>query len=99
MGNSKLAARCHLPAKTHGEDLAHSGNSILGSIPGQYIAAGLGTLGRATRESADHYEVIVEAGHAGTVRLFIEKKRAQHGRYTHYFWSAYRAEPVDPPPH
>lgn len=77
MGNSKLAARCHLPAETNGESLAHSQNGILGSIHGQYIAAALGTLGRATRESADHHQVIVEAGHAGTVRLFIEEKCAQ----------------------
>ncbi|MFJ4294099.1 hypothetical protein ACIP1U_30705 [Cupriavidus sp. NPDC089707] len=98
MGNSKQAARCQLPTEVKGESLAHSENGILGSIHGQYIAAALGTLGPATRESANHHQVIVEAGHAGTVRLFIEKKRAQHGRYTHYFWSAYRAGAVGPPP-
>jgi hypothetical protein len=40
--------------------------------------------------------VVIDAGAAGTVRLFIEKKRVRHHRHSHYFWSAYRAEPVRP---
>ncbi|MBF6987275.1 hypothetical protein [Cupriavidus sp. IK-TO18] len=93
MGNSKLAASCHLSSDLSDAAPAAAENGILGQIHGQYIAAAIGTLGRATREATDRHEVIVEAGHAGTVRLFIEKKRARHGRYSHYYWSAYRAEP------
>ncbi|SPD46692.1 conserved protein of unknown function [Cupriavidus neocaledonicus] len=53
------------------------------------------TLGPATRDSLSHHEVLIDAGHLGTVRLFIEKKLARHHRHSHYYWSAYRAEPVD----
>ncbi|WP_434033613.1 hypothetical protein [Cupriavidus sp. a3] len=91
MGNSKLAAGCHLSSGP--SHIAPTGeNGILGQVHGQYIAAAIGTLGRATREAPDRHEVVIEAGHAGTVRLFIEKKRARHGRYSHYYWSAYRAD-------
>ncbi len=92
MGNSKLAAGCHIRSGDRADPPASAENGILGQIHGQYIAAAIGTLGRATREAPDHHEVVVEAGHAGTVRVFIEKKRARHGRYSHYFWSAYCAE-------
>ncbi|WP_367394507.1 hypothetical protein [Cupriavidus sp. Agwp_2] len=92
MGNSKLAAGCHLSSDPSDTVPAGAENGILGQIHGQYIAAAIGTLGRATREAPERHEVVVEAGHAGTIRLFIEKKRARHGRYSHYYWSAYRAE-------
>jgi len=99
MGNSKLAAGCHLPAAAHEPVPAIGANGILAHVQGNYIAAALQTLGPATREAPTHHEVLVEAGHLGTVRLFVEKKQARHGRHSHYFWSAYRAEAVDPPPH
>ncbi|GLC97841.1 hypothetical protein Tamer19_72500 [Cupriavidus sp. TA19] len=92
MGNSKLAAGCHISSDAKDIAPTSTENGILGQIHGQYIAAAIGTLGRPTREAQDRHEVIVEAGHAGTIRLFIEKKRARHGRYSHYYWSAYRAE-------
>ncbi|HKU28802.1 MAG TPA: hypothetical protein VJQ54_25245 [Candidatus Sulfotelmatobacter sp.] len=95
MGNSKCAAGCHMSSDTSGIAPAATENGILGQIHGQYIAAAIGTLGRATREAPDRHEVVVEAGHAGTIRLFIEKKRAQHGRDSHYYWSAHRAEQAD----
>ncbi len=94
MGNSKLAARCHLSAAGHDQVPAIGANGILAQVQGNYIAAALRTLGPATREAPSHHEVLVEAGHLGTVRLFIEKKQARHGRHSHYFWSAYRAEPA-----
>jgi|GEM_PF-971625 len=95
MGNSKLAAKCHLrpPAPSETPNQAHG---ILGRIQGDYIAAGLATLPTATADAPSHHEVVIDAGPAGTVRLFIEKKRVRHHRHSHYFWSAYRAEPVRP---
>lgn len=92
MGNSKLAARCHLPAKTADTARSVDANGILAQVQGNHIAAALRALGPATREAPSHHEVLVQAGHLGTVRLFIEKKQARHGRHSHYFWSAYRAE-------
>lgn len=97
MGNSKLAARCHEPPGAPDSYPVAGANGILARIEGHYIAAALRTLGPTTRDGPSHREVLVEAGHAGTVRIFIEKKLARHGRYTHYFWSAYRAEPEKAP--
>jgi hypothetical protein len=95
MGNNKLAAKCHLrsPAPSEMPNQAHG---ILGRVQGDYIAAGLATLPPATADATAHHEVEIDAGPAGTVRLFIEKKRVRHRRHSHYFWSAYRAEPVKP---
>lgn len=95
MGNSKLAANCHLWTTANGQVPAIGANGILAQVQGDHIAAALRTLGRATREAPSHHQVLVEAGHLGTVRLFIEKKQARHGRHSHYFWSAYRAEPAN----
>jgi len=95
MGNSKLAARCHLPAAAHDSVPAIGANGILAQIQGNHIAAAVRTLGRATREAPSHHKVLVKAGHLGTVRVFIAKKQARHGRHTHHFWSEYRAEPAE----
>lgn len=48
MGNSKLAAGCHLPGAASDPSPAAGANGILGRIQGDHIAAGLQTLGRAT---------------------------------------------------
>jgi hypothetical protein len=95
MGNSKLAAKCHLRAAAPSEP-PNQAHGILGRIPGDYIASGLATLPIATADAPPHHEVVIDARAAGTVRLFIEKKRVRHHRHSHYFWSAYRAEPVRP---
>lgn len=95
MGNSKLAANCHLQSAAPSES-PNPANGILGRIQGHYIAASLATLTPATADAPPHHEVVIDAGPAGTVRLFIEKKRVRHHRHSHYFWSAYRAEPVRP---
>ncbi|AQV94738.1 hypothetical protein BJN34_12695 [Cupriavidus necator] len=94
MGNSKRAAGCHLPAATSETYQVTDANGILGQVQGHYFAAGLQTLGPATHDSPSHHEVLVEAGLLGTVRLFIEKELARHNRHSHYYWSAYRAEPA-----
>jgi hypothetical protein len=95
MGNSKLAAGCHLHAASQGTTPTVAANGILAQVQGNYVAAALRTLGQATRETPSRHEVLVEADHIGTVRLFIEKKQARHGRHSHYYWSAYRAEQVN----
>ena len=95
MGNSKLAAGCHLPGENaEAAPAARGTNGILGRVQGNHIAAGLHTLGPATAAAPSHHEVLIDAGHLGTVRLFVEKKLARHNRHSHYYWSAYRAEPV-----
>ncbi|QRQ86233.1 hypothetical protein [Cupriavidus oxalaticus] len=92
MGNSKLAAGCHVRTTAYDPVPPIGASGILAQVQGNHIAAGLRTLGPATREAPSHHEVLVDAGHLGTVRLFVEKKQARHGRHSHYFWSAYRAE-------
>ncbi|WP_116324727.1 hypothetical protein [Cupriavidus taiwanensis] len=96
MGNSKLAAGCHLPGAGPEPSPAAGANGILGRVQGNYIAAGLQTLEPATAAAPNHHEVLIDAGHLRTVRLFIEKKLARHNRHSHYYWSAYRAEPESP---
>jgi hypothetical protein len=97
MGNSKLAGGCHLPREDSEPDPAALGaNGILGRVQGDHIAPGLQSLGPATATAPSHHEVLIDAGHLGTVRLFIEKKLARHNRHSHYYWSAYRAEPEGP---
>lgn len=94
MGNNKFAARCHLPPAASDTYPLPGANGILAQVQGHHVAAALQTLGPATRDAPDHHEVLVEAGHLGTVRLFIQKKLARHNRHSHYYWSAYRAEPA-----
>lgn len=93
MGNSKLAAKCHLRSSASSE-FPSQAHGILDRVQGDYIAAGLATLPPATVDAPPHHEVEIDAGPAGKVRLFIAKKRVRHHRHSHYFWSAYRAEPV-----
>ncbi|MCO4864405.1 hypothetical protein MKD38_22220 [Cupriavidus sp. WGlv3] len=97
MGNSKRAASCHLPAATP-EYPVPGANGILAQVQGHHVAAALQTLPRATADAPNHHEVLVEAGHLGTVRLFVVKKLARHNRHSHYYWSAYRAEPASAEP-
>lgn len=93
MGNNKLAAKCH-PRSSAPLAAPNQAHGILGRIQGDYIASGLATLPAATADAPPHHEVVIDAGPAGKVRLFIEKKRVRHHRHSHYFWSTYRAEPV-----
>ncbi|MBB3006063.1 hypothetical protein [Cupriavidus alkaliphilus] len=92
MGNSKLAAGCHLPGAGSEPSPAAGANGILGRVQGNYIAAGLQTLGPATATAPSHHKLLIDAGYLGTVRLFVEKKLARHNRHSHYYWAAYRAE-------
>jgi len=70
-------------------------NGILAKVPGHYVAMISEMLQPpATAEDRD-YDVVLEAGHAGTVRLFARKDRYSHGKSFYRFWRVFRAEPVD----
>jgi len=97
MGNSKLANQCHIrngeaprPATGTPE------NGILAQVPGNIVAAALQTLPPPTAIGPDTATVIFDAEHLGLVQFTIEKCRLKHGRHSHYYWSASRAEPVEP---
>jgi hypothetical protein len=38
--------------------------------------------------------VVIDAGHAGRVRIFYRKQKAKRGKFSHWFWAAKRAEKV-----
>ena len=95
MGNSRLAAKCHLSRDIASQPPASGANGILGRIQGQYIAEATNLLPPAATSTATHQEIDLDAGPAGRVRFFAERKQAKHHRHSHYFWSVYRAEPVD----
>jgi len=94
MGNSRLAAKCHLPGKASAQPAAPGANGILGRIQGQYVAEATKLLPPAGTSTDEHLEIELDAGPAGRVRFFAEKKRTKHHRHSHYFWSVYRAEPI-----
>lgn len=94
MGNSYLASRCHLPEAPSHSLPSPGAEGVLGRVQGQYIASALELLPDAGTTAEIHQEVEIDAGPAGKVRIFIERKRVRHHRHSHYFWSAYRAEPV-----
>ena len=54
------------------------------------------TLGPAAADGLAHAEVVIDAGEAGTVRIFFERKLARHHKSYYHYWIAYRAEPVTP---
>ncbi len=69
-------------------------NGILASVPGEYIAEAINALPDAETAEDRDYEVVLEAGHVGMVRLYACRKKARHGKHTHWFWSVHRAESV-----
>lgn len=72
MGNSHLAARCHLPGETSSNPSAPGANGILGRIQGEYVSAAILTLPPAASSVKAHLEVEMDAGPNGRVRLFAE---------------------------
>lgn len=97
MGNSKLANQCHI----HSGEAPHSAtglteNGVLAQVPGNIVAAALNSLPPPTAIGPDTAAVIFDAEHLGLVQFTIEKRRVKHGRHSHYYWSASRAEPVEP---
>ncbi|PLP96463.1 hypothetical protein CYJ10_32165 [Cupriavidus pauculus] len=89
-----MAAKCHLPEEVSGQPAATGANGILGRIQGQYVAEATNRLPPAGAATDEHLEIELDAGPAGRVRFFAERKQARHHRHSHYFWSVYRAEPV-----
>lgn len=69
-------------------------NGILSHVPGQCIAKGMAMLPPPETAEDRTYEVVIDGEHAGIVRLFLRREYAKHRRNGHWYWSAYRAEPV-----
>ncbi|CAB3952641.1 hypothetical protein [Achromobacter piechaudii] len=67
-------------------------NGILEQIPGPFIAQASQTLPPAATAEERDYEVVIDAGHVGPVRLFFRKQKAKRGKFSHWFWRAHRAE-------
>jgi len=72
-------------------------NGILASVPGEYIAGAWRGLPPASTAEDRLYEVEIEAGHLGKVRLFLRRHRARHHKHSHWFWVACRAEAIATP--
>jgi len=72
-------------------------NGILTSVPGQFVSAAHDSLPPAAIAEDRPYEVLIEAGHIGWVRLYMRRMKARHHKHSHWFWSVYRAEPASPP--
>lgn len=94
MGNNRLAAKCHLSGEAQSQTSAPGANGILGRIQGEYVSAAILALPPAASTSEQHREIDIDAGPDGRVRFFAERKKTNHHRHSHYFWSVYRAEPV-----
>lgn len=74
----------------------NSENGMLASVPGAVIAAAGQTLPTAGADQADEHVVIVDAWHAGVVRIKYKLHRHSHRRNVRWWWSAYHAETVGP---
>ncbi|MBV8159155.1 MAG: hypothetical protein JO278_15955 [Dyella sp.] len=96
MGNSKLASRCHIPTGDQSRVAsATSENGILDRVPGSLVAAALQTLPPPTAIGPATAAVIAEVGELGLIQFSVERRKVRHGRHSHYYWSATRAEHVD----
>jgi len=69
-----------------------NGNGILEQVPGPYVAQASLTLPPAATAEDRDYDVVIDAGHAGRVRLFFRKQKARRAKHSHWFWQAKRAE-------
>lgn len=107
MGNSKSAFGCQIPSTAAGQPQGEARNGILPTVRGDHIASALDGLPAPTRDGVANHQVVIDAGPAGRVRLFVERKTARRGKHSHCYWSAYRAElvgavsepqPTDTPP-
>lgn len=52
----------------------------------------MATLPPPSAPGPEHREVFVDVAHIGQVRLFVVRKLSRHGRQSHAYWQAYRAE-------
>lgn len=94
MGNSKSAFGCQISSTATGQLQGEARNGILPTVRGDYIASALAGLPAPTRDGIAEHQVVIDAGPAGRVRLYIERKTARRGKHSHCYWSAYRAEAV-----
>lgn len=69
-------------------------NGILAQVSGEYVARAARTLPNPATAQDLTPNVVIDAGHAGRVRIFYQRMKATHHKHSHYFWSAKRAEPV-----
>ncbi|MFY1848684.1 hypothetical protein [Achromobacter dolens] len=69
-------------------------NGILEQVPGQYVARAALTLPPAATAEDRDYPVEIDAGHAGLVRITFRRQKARRAKYTHWFWSARRADTI-----
>lgn len=67
-------------------------NRILEQVPGQYVALGMRELPAAETAEDREYPVSIDAGHAGTVRIFYRMQKSKRGKFLQWFWQAKRAE-------
>lgn len=91
MGNSKLAQGCQAPSGQPQRE-PDPDNGILAQVPGDAVSRGLDSLPPPSAPGPDRREVTVHVAHLGDVLLFVERKRARHGRHSHSYWQAYRAD-------
>ncbi|MFY4037979.1 hypothetical protein ACOTJL_19715 [Achromobacter xylosoxidans] len=69
-------------------------NGILERVQGTYVAQAALTLPPAATAEDRDYPVEINAGHAGLVRLTFRRQKSRHGKRTHWFWLAKRADRV-----
>ena len=69
-------------------------NSILARVPGEYVGLALNSLPPAETAEDRIYEVEIDAGHAGRVRIYARRYRYRHRKNSYWTWSAVRAEAV-----
>ncbi|TRM53268.1 hypothetical protein YH64_009215 [Achromobacter sp. LC458] len=69
-------------------------NGILAQVPGPFIAQASQTLPPAATAEDRDYDVVIEAGHLGTVRVTFRKQKAKRAKHSHWFWAVKRAEKV-----
>ncbi|HUH88708.1 MAG TPA: hypothetical protein VL003_11775 [Pusillimonas sp.] len=69
-----------------------SNNGILGSVDGPYIAAATAKLPHAATAPDTIHEIEIDAGR---IRPFARRQQARHHKHSHWYWSAFRAEPAE----
>lgn len=69
-------------------------NGILASVPGQYVAEATQLLPPADTAEDRDYEVEIDAGHVGRVRIYARRQKARHGKHAHWYWLVFRAEKI-----
>ena len=69
-------------------------NGILEHVPVQYVAQALQSLPPPATAADRDYQVEIDAGHAGMVRITFRRQKARRAKHSHWFWLAQRADKV-----